>query len=102
MIKLKNFLHGAHNENEYDLENEENDPKGWPYNDVEFLYNMGFDRTGNSRMQLKLEIRNRETSICEVYKNELGYILEINGRKHVFKDFKQMMRQIDEFGKVKI
>lgn len=103
-IKFKAFLNRADNgdedsvkESRYNLSDIEN-PKGWKFNEIDTLGDMGFIINSEDEMTCEVELQNLEEDSKKVnikaYKTNEGYVLETN-RKYVFETFKKMLEYID-------
>ena len=103
MTHLKSFIkkEGFDSTNgEYKIDDIDH-PNGWDWKEVDMLIGMGFEPDGDTRFRLKVD-RNSDMTTLNfiVYKNNKGYWLLLNDRKHVYKDFDQMMDMINTFGAV--
>lgn len=103
MTHLKSFIkkEGFDDDNgEYKIDDIDH-PNGWDWKEVDMLIGMGFEPDGDTRFKLKIDRNSDMTSLnFIVYKNDKGYWLVINDRKHVYKTFNQMLQMIDTFGSV--
>jgi hypothetical protein len=102
MIKLKNFIDINH-EDEHSTENFDN-PKAWHWKEMDHLIEMGFTYEGNTRLKLCDKKNIDDTLNVDVYKKKStgDYVMELNNRKHVFKNFAAMLEYIEELGKVEL
>lgn len=76
-------------------------PNGWDWKEVDMLIGMGFEPEGDTRFRLKVDRNSDMISLnFIVYKNDKGYWLLMNDRKHVYKTFNEMMNMIDTFGSI--
>lgn len=103
MTHLKSFIkkEGFDDTNgEYKI-NDIDHPDGWDWKEVDMLIGMGFEPEGETRFKLKVDRNSDMTSLnFTVYKNDKGYWLVINDRKHVYKTFNEMLNMIDTFGSI--
>jgi len=114
MIHLKSFIKKEYAESDSSFEYKINDidhPNGWNWKEIDQLANMGFEPSGETRMEYTDKDANKDINYGDmrkeplkvtVYKNKEGYWLIINDKKHVFKTFIRMMEFIDERGSVQI
>lgn len=77
-------------------------PNSWVMKEIDMLEGMGFTFEGDTHMSLSIpgDMDNCRYSVGK-HKN-LGFELKINERKHYFKNFDEMMKRIDEFGKLEV
>lgn len=89
------------NDNYHKLDDFDN-PNSWEMKDLDMLEGMGFQIEGDSHMGLSIpgDLDMNKYSVSKHKK--LGYELKVNDRKHYFKTFDNMMKKIDEFGKLDI
>lgn len=103
MTHLKSFIKKEGfdtNNGEYKIDDIDH-PNGWDWKEVDMLIGMGFEPDGETRFRLKVDRNSDMTSLnFTVYKNDKGYWLVINDRKHVYKTFNEMLNMIDTFGSV--
>lgn len=103
MTHLKSFIKKEDfdtNNGEYRIDDIDH-PNGWDWKEVDMLIGMGFEPDGDTRFKLKVDRNSDMTSLnFIVYKNDKGYWLLMNDRKHVYKTFNEMMNMIDTFGSV--
>lgn len=103
MTHLKSFIkkEGFDDTNgEYKI-NDIDHPDGWDWKEVDMLIGMGFEPEGETRFKLKVDRNSDMTSLnFTIYKNDKGYWLVINDRKHVYKTFNEMLNMIDTFGSI--
>lgn len=103
MTHLKSFIKKEGfdtNNGEYKIDDIDH-PNGWDWKEVDMLIGMGFEPEGETRFRLKVDRNSDMTSLnFTVYKNDKGYWLVINDRKHVYKTFNEMLNMIDTFGSV--
>jgi hypothetical protein len=102
MIKLKNFVDINH-EDEHSTEDFEN-PKGWHWKELDHLIEMGFMYEGSTRLKLSDKKNIDDTLNVEIHKKKStgDYVMELNGRKHTFKSMSDMLKHIEELGRVDI
>jgi hypothetical protein len=100
MIKLKNFIDKNH-QDEFSTEDFDN-PKGWHWKEMDHLLEMGFSYEGDTRLKLCDKKNIDDTLNVEVYKKKStnDYVMEMNGRKHVFNSFVTMLNKIEELGSI--
>lgn len=102
MTHLKSFITKESGEKEYKL-NDIDHPNGWDWKEIDMLIGMGFEPEGDARMVLKVRNNGGMDDITfKIYKTDDDYVLLINGRKHLFKTFNDMLNKIDELGSVEI
>jgi hypothetical protein len=103
MTHLKSFIKKEGfdtNNGEYRIDDIDH-PNGWDWKEVDMLIGMGFEPDGDTRFKLKVDRNSDMTSLnFVVYKNDKGYWLLMNDRKHVYKTFNEMMNMIDTFGSI--
>jgi hypothetical protein len=103
MTHLKSFIkkEGFDNTNgEYKIDDIDH-PNGWDWKEVDMLIGMGFEPDGDTRFRLKVDRNSDMISLnFVIYKTAQGYWLIMNDRKHVYKNFDQMMDMINTFGSV--
>ena len=77
-------------------------PAAWKIKELDMLEGMGFVVEGDCGMGLTVpdDLDMNQYHIAK--HRELGYELKINERKHYFRTFDEMMRKIDEFGKLEV
>ncbi len=103
MTHLKSFIkkEGFDDTNgEYKIDDIDHQ-NGWDWKEVDMLIGMGFEPDGDTRFRLKIDRNSDMTSLnFVIYKNDKGYWLVMNDRKHVYKTFNEMMNMIETFGSV--
>jgi hypothetical protein len=95
MIKLSNFLnpHKDLDEHKVNFDN----PGSWQWKDAMHLVDMGFECYEHAS-RFKLTEKNADATLnVEIYKKKSTgeYIMELNGRKHTFRTFDEMINFID-------
>ena len=100
-MKMRNFLNNEQEEiQKYKIADIDH-PNGLDWKEVDMLIGMGFEPDGDTRFKLKVDRNSDMTSLnFVVYKNDKGYWLLMNDRKHVYKTFNEMMNMIDTFGAI--
>lgn len=85
---------GCHKLDDFD------NPNSWTLSEIDLVREMGFDIDGDTHLSLKANDADKVTEYRISKLKQYGYCLEINSRKYVFKTFNDMMKKIDEAGKV--
>jgi hypothetical protein len=78
---------------------------GWDWKEMAHLNEMGFMYEGDTRLKLCDKKNIDDTLNVEIYKMKEGplknsYIMDMNGRKHVYRTFNAMLEMIEKLGKV--
>lgn len=107
-IKFKTILARSEDdqleETKYGLTDIEN-PKGWKFNEIDTLGDMGFIIDSDDEMACEVEIESLEEENKKVnikaYKTNEGYVLKTN-RRYVFETFEKLLEYIDSSPSIKI
>ena len=95
MIKLSNFLN-PNKESDVHVVDFDN-PDSWKWKDAMHLVDMGFECYEDAS-RFKLTEKKADTTLnVEIYKKKStkDYVMEVNGRKHLFKTFESLVDFID-------
>jgi hypothetical protein len=97
MTKLKNFINPNSERDEIDITDFDN-TDGWHWKDVDHLIDMGFQMSGDTRLKLSDKQDFDENLNVEIYKQKStgDYFMILNGRKHVFNVFVDLINFIDD------
>jgi hypothetical protein len=97
MTKLKNFINPNSERDEFDITDFDN-TDGWHWKDVDHLIDMGFQMSGDTRLKLSDKQDFDENLNVEIYKQKStgDYFMILNGRKHVFNVFVDLINFIDD------
>jgi hypothetical protein len=95
MTKLSNFLNPKSDSDEHKVDFD--NPDSWKWKDAMHLADMGFECYEEST-RFKLTEKKVDTTLnVEIYKKKSNgdYVMEMNGRKHLFKTFEALIEFID-------
>jgi hypothetical protein len=88
-------------EGHYRLDDFDN-PNSWLLSEIEMIREMGFEVDGDTHLSMKTDDIDERTEYKISKMKRYGYCLEINGRKYMFKTFKDMLKKIDEAGRIPV
>jgi hypothetical protein len=96
-MKLSHLLTPLEDKDEYVIDDFDSS-KGWHWKDVDHLLDMGFTMDGETRLKLDDKKEYDETLNVEIFKQKSTnhYIMLINGRRHVFNNFVDMINFIED------
>ncbi len=108
MTHLKSFIKKEYAESDASFRYNINDidnPNGWNWKEIDWLAGMGFEPEGETQLVYTNKNTNsldfkKEPIKYTIYKNKQGYWLLVNNRKHVFRNFIEMMNFIDSRGSI--
>jgi len=111
-LKLKDTINGKYTSDiddsdsnihqKYNLADIDN-PKGWNFDEIDLLGNMGFIITNDTDMDLELDVPSLnlnetqdEKVHIKVYKTDEGYTIKTEKRKYVFETFNDMINFVSK------
>lgn len=111
-LKLNNMINGDYSavtddyeENKYNLADIDN-PKGWNFDEIDTLGDMGFHICNDTDMEIELDIPSLNLSeqhddhfVITVFKTDEGYVLKTENRNYVFRTFDDMLEYISKYNK---